>query len=282
MRPRNILAIIPWAAANMILAASEWRQTMTLPIALQLYSLRDALARDFESTIRAVAAIGYAGVETAGFPDGVSPAAAKALFDELGLIVCAAHAPLPLGDNAAPALERLSALLCERLVCAWLPPERYATLDAAFRACDELNEAAAVCARYGLRLGVHNHWFEFEPLADTGRRPYEVWLERLDPRIFFELDTYWARVGGVAPIDALRRMGTRVELLHVKDGPADSPQSPMTAVGAGTLDYTTIIPAATAADWLIVEIDKCAGDMLAAVDQSYRYLVDREFGHGRV
>ena len=58
---------------------------MTQPIALQLYTVRDQLARDFEGTIRRVAEIGYAGVETAHFPEGVSPAAAKALFDELGL-----------------------------------------------------------------------------------------------------------------------------------------------------------------------------------------------------
>jgi len=253
---------------------------MTKPIALQLFSLREALARDFEGTIRAVAAIGYAGVETAGFPDGVSPTAAKALFDELGLVICSAHAPLPLGDAAATTLAQLQALGCERLVCAWLPPETYATLDSTYRAIDQLNEAASVCAGHGLRLGVHNHWFEFEPLAGTGQRPYEVWLERLEPHIFFELDAYWARVGGVAPLEALRRMGPRVELLHVKDGPADGTQSPMTAVGTGALDYTTIIPAATAAEWLIVEIDRCATDMLTAVEASQRYLVGKGLGHG--
>ena len=254
---------------------------MTRPIALQLYTLRDQLARDFEGTIRRVAEIGYAGVETAHFPAGVSPAAAKALFDELGLAVCAAHAPLPLGDEGAAVLERMAALGSNRLVCAWLPPNEYATLGAAYRACDRLNQAAAVCAANGLRLGVHNHWFEFQPLGDTGLRPYEIWLERLDPRIFFELDAYWAEVGGVAPLAALERLGRRVELLHVKDGPAGSTQDDMTAVGAGALDYTTIIPAATAAEWLIVELDHCATDMLTAIEQSYRYLVDRGLGHGQ-
>jgi sugar phosphate isomerase/epimerase len=254
---------------------------MTQPIALQLYTVRDQLARDFEGTIRRVADIGYAGVETASFPVGVSAAAAKALFDEVGLTVCAAHAPLPLGEAATETLDRLAALGCDRLVCAWLPPNEYATLGAAYRTCERLNQAAAVCARHGLRLGVHNHWFEFQPLGDTGQRPYEIWLEQLDPRIFFELDTYWAKVGGVEPVAVLERMGPRVELLHVKDGPADTTQSDMTAVGTGALDYGTIIPAASAAAWLIVELDHCATDMFAAIDNSYRYLVDRGLGHGR-
>ena len=255
---------------------------MTKPIALQLYTVRDQLARDFEGTIRRVADIGYAGVETASFPPGVSAAAARALFDELGLAVCAAHAPLPLGDAAAETLDRLATLGGERLVSAWLPPAEYATLGAAYRTCDRLNQAAAVCARHGLRLGVHNHWFEFQPLGDSGQRPYEIWLEQLDPRIFFELDAYWAKVGGVDPLVALARMGPRVELLHVKDGPADTTESDMTAIGTGALDYAAIIPAAPAAEWLIVELDHCATDMFAAIDNSYRYLVDRELAHGRV
>jgi sugar phosphate isomerase/epimerase len=162
-----------------------------------------------------------------------------------------------------------------------LPPNEYATLGSTLRVCERLNQAAAVCAEHGLRLGVHNHWFEFQPIGDSDTRPYEVWLEHLDPRIFFELDTYWAQVGGVEPVEALRRLGSRVELLHVKDGPASSTQADMTAVGTGALDYTSIVPAAPAAEWLIVELDHCATDMFTAIAQSYRYLVDKGLGHGR-
>lgn len=254
---------------------------MTQPIALQLYSVREQLVHDFEGTIRRVADIGFAGVETAHFPAGVSPAAAKALFDELGLAVCAAHAPLPLGESAAEALDRLATLGSDRLVCAWMAPSEYATVGAALRVCDRLNRAAAVCAEHGLRLGVHNHWFEFQPIGETNIWPYEIWLENLDPRIFFELDAYWAKVGGIEPSEALRRLGPRVELLHVKDGPADTTQDAMTAVGTGVMDYAALIPAATAVEWLIVELDHCATDMLAAVDQSYGYLLSRGLGHGR-
>ena len=77
-------------------------------------------------------------------------------------------------------------------MCAWLPPNEYATLGAAYRACDRLNQAAAVCAANGLRLGVHNHWFEFQPLGDSGVRPYEIWLE---PVSYTHLDVYKRQVG---------------------------------------------------------------------------------------
>jgi sugar phosphate isomerase/epimerase len=237
------------------------------------------MARDFEGTMRRVAAAGYGGVETARIPDDVGPARAKALFDELGLAVCAAHAPLPLGDQTAATVDLMAALGCDRLVCGYLPPEEYATPEDVYRACDKLNEAASNAATHGLRLGVHNHWWEFQPVG--GVRPYEVWLERLDPTIFFELDTYWAYVGGVAPVEALQALGARVELLHVKDGPADDPKSDMVAVSQGVMDYAAIIPAAAPAEWLIVELDRCATDMLIAVEQSYRYLADKGLGHGR-
>jgi sugar phosphate isomerase/epimerase len=87
---------------------------MPAPIALQLYSLRELLAADYAAGVRKAAEIGYAGVETAGFP-GTTPQAAAQLFQELGLTVCSAHSPLPLGDKQAEVLDTMAALGCSRL-----------------------------------------------------------------------------------------------------------------------------------------------------------------------
>lgn len=254
---------------------------MTRPIALQLYSVREQLAQDFEGTIRRVADIGYAGVETAGFPAAVTPARARALFDALGLAICSVHAPLPLGAKRQEALDLMATLGCDRMISPYLPPEEYENLLRTTKTIDHLNEAAAIAAENNLQFGVHNHWWEFEKLPDSEVRPYQIWLEQLDPAVFFELDTYWVRVGGVDPLDALAAMGDRVKLLHVKDGPAVVPQSPMTAVGQGVMNYEVIIPAASAADWIVVELDRCATDMLAAVEASFNYLTEQGLGHGR-
>jgi sugar phosphate isomerase/epimerase len=251
---------------------------MTKPIALQLYTVREQLAQDFAGTIRRIAEMGYVGVETAGFPEGVTAVSAKTLFDELGLAVCAAHAPLPLGEHKNEVLDRLAALGCSRLVCAWLPPDEYKSVDSIRRLCDRVNEAAAVAAAHGLTLLMHNHWFEFEPVGET--RPYHLWLEYLRPTVEFELDTYWVQVGGVAPLTAVADLGSRLTLLHVKDGPADNTHSSMTAVGQGVMNYNTIIPAAQYAEWMVVELDRCATDMLTAVQQSYTYLTEKGLAHG--
>lgn len=252
---------------------------MAKPIALQLYTVREQLAQDFAGTMRRIADMGFMGVETAGFPEGVTADDARRLCDELALTVCAAHAALPLGEQQQESLAKVATLGCRRLVCAWLPPDEYKTMAGIRRVCDRLNEAAAVTAGHGLTLVIHNHWFEFEPVAGT--RPYKVWLEQLDPAIEVELDAYWAQVGGVDPLTALAELGRRATLLHVKDGPADTPQADMTAVGQGTLDYETIIPAAASAEWLIVELDRCATDMLTAVQDSYSYLTGKGLAYGK-
>jgi hypothetical protein len=99
---------------------------MSAPIALQLYTVRDALAHDFVSVVKKVANIGYAGVETAAFP-GTTPREARKLFDDLGLTVSSAHSSLPVGERKNEVLDLMAELGCKRLVSAalvnaWFPP----------------------------------------------------------------------------------------------------------------------------------------------------------------
>ena len=91
---------------------------MPTPIALQLYTLREELARDFDFTIEQIAGIGYTGVETASFA-GTTVKAAARKFKDLGLTVCGAHLPLPVGEGQAEVLETMQVLDCRRLVCRW-------------------------------------------------------------------------------------------------------------------------------------------------------------------
>jgi sugar phosphate isomerase/epimerase len=146
------------------------------------------------------------------------------------------------------------------------------------RLCGLLQDAWESAAERGLALGYHNHWWEFEPLQ--GRSGFDLLLERADPALFFEVDAYWVQAAGEDPAALLKRLGDRARLLHVKDGPATR-DAPMVAVGQGTLDIPAIIAAATGAQALIVELDRCATDMLRAVDESFRYLKGEGLGHGR-
>lgn len=241
---------------------------MTKPIGVQLYSVRDALAQDYESVIRKIAAYGYQGVEPAGFP-GTTAQAAADLFNELGLQVPSIHSPLPLGDKREEVLETAKVLGIKYLVCPYIPPEEFSTVESTIAASKRLNEANAVARDAGLTLLYHNHWWEYQPLGDTF--PYKVMLEHLDPTIGFEIDTYWVTVGGQDVLSVISQLGERVPLLHIKDGPGTT-DGDMVAVGDGIMNFPEVLEAGQSAEWLIVELDRCGTDMLKAVEKSYANL----------
>ena len=241
-------------------------------IALQLYSVRDALQQDYEGTIRKIAGYGYTAFETAG-AFGESVTSARALYDSLGITVAAAHSPLPVGDKQHEVLETIEVLGCRYLVCPWLnPAEYYQDMDGIKRACDLLNEANSVVQAAGLNLVYHNHDFEMTPIE--GKPVYEWMLDLLDESIQFELDTYWVQVGGLDPLQVMAKMKGRLPLLHIKDGPANSKAAAMVAVGAGNMDIEALLQASSA-EWHIVELDRCDTDMLTAVAESYSYLMEK-------
>ncbi len=252
---------------------------MSVPIGIQLYSLRDALATDFEGVIRKVAAQGYAGVETANAAFvSTTPKAAAKLFTELGLRVSSAHIDLPLGDKKNVVLDTMETLGSKNLVCAFLPPEEFETEAKIKFHCDELNQADEVVRENGMRLFYHNHWWEYRQQIN-GRPAYKIMLENLAPTVNFEVDTYWVKTGGYDVVDIIREYGSRAPLLHIKDGSTNE-KDPMVAVGDGVMDWASIISAARA-EWLIVELDRCATDMLEAVGRSYTYLTSKGYAHGR-
>lgn len=242
---------------------------MAKPIGVQLYSVRDAIgAQGYESVIRKIASFGYPAVEPAGFP-GTTPQAAAALFKELGLQAPSAHTPLPLGDKRDEVMNTMKTIGAKYVVLPFLPKEQFTTVADVKALCKPMNEANAVVRDAGMTLLYHNHWWEYQPVEGT--YPYKVMAETLDPSIGFELDTYWAKTGGVDPVAAINELGDRVKLLHIKDGPATT-DGDMVAVGEGVMNFPAILAAAKAAEWLIVELDRCGTDMLTAVQKSYQNL----------
>ncbi len=236
---------------------------------LQLYTLRDDCARDLEATLAFVAACRYAGVEVAALHER-SARDFRALLDAHGLAVASLHA-LPFGDAAARAFDEAQALGAPLVVVPFAHPDRFASADGVAAIADELNAASALARRRGLRLGYHNHFWEWRTLPD-GRCAFDALLARLEPAVEIELDVYWAATAQRDPAAVLRELGARATRLHVKDGPADAPESPMVALGDGAVDLRSAMRAAEHADWMLVELDRCAGEMKAAVKRSAEWL----------
>ena len=250
---------------------------MPAPVALQLYSLRESAARDYEGTVRKVADIGYAGVEPAGFP-GSSATSAKRLFDDLGIVVGSAHLALPIGDARSMTLDTASALDTTRVISG-LGPDQFASVDQIRAACDKFNEAAANCAEEGLSFGIHNHWWEF--LEVEGQPAYKHALEYLNPEVLFQIDAYWVQTAGVDPAAVIAELGDRAPLVHLKDGPCTR-EADMLALGEGATDFQSIFDAGSdTVDWWIIELDRCATDMMEAVGKSFTFLNEAGYVRGQ-
>jgi sugar phosphate isomerase/epimerase len=250
------------------------------PISVQLYTLRKEAAADFPAVLERLGAKGYPGVELAGFGDLTAERLARALSDA-GLAISSAHVGIQQDADFAAALDAHRALGCDTVVIPALPPETFTDLDGVRTAADRINNAYELARARGLALGYHNHFWEMTVMPDD--RPALLHLfDLVAPEVFAEVDIYWAQVGGSDPKELVRALGARVGLLHVKDGPADEPPSPMVAVGDGVVDIPGVLAASPSARWHIVELDRCATDMFAAVERSYDYLVGNGYSKGRV
>jgi sugar phosphate isomerase/epimerase len=239
------------------------------PLALQLYTLRDQLPAGRKTVLQAVRDLGYGAVEP--YDVRTDPAALRADLDEAGLAVCSVHARV-LGDDAGSLLDGARTVGADTVIVPSVPPERFADAGAVAALARELNQAAARAADRGLRIGYHNHAFEFTAVG--GRTGLEALADALDPGVVLEVDTYWAAVGGQDVPALLGRLGDRVRYLHVKDGPVTR-DDPMTAVGGGRMPIAEILAACPSAQWHVVELDRCATDMLTAVADSIAWLASR-------
>ncbi|GAB4517765.1 MAG: sugar phosphate isomerase/epimerase [Anaerolineae bacterium] len=247
------------------------------PIALQLYTLRDALQVDVPSVLTRVAEMGYVGVEPYG---GLDYRTTAPLLKSLGLQVPAMHTNmLPLGDHRDDVLASAAAYGVKYVVNSYQPPERFSTVDSIKALADQLNESSRVMQENGCIMGYHNHDFEFVQVE--GQVAYDVFVQHLDPAVILEVDVYWVKVGGYDPAVVVADLGARAPLLHIKDGSALK-EDDMLAVGDGVINVPAVVNAGIGhTEWLIVELDRYAGNMIDAVQRSYTYMTREGLADGR-
>jgi sugar phosphate isomerase/epimerase len=239
-------------------------------IALQLYTVRRLLATDLPGTLTAVAEAGYRSVELAGLPDVSADDLARHL-DDAGLAPVASHEGMDrLRADPRAVAQRLRILGCPRVVVPSMPEADRASTASVRRFAAELGRLAGTLADDGLRLGYHNHDFEFAPL--DGTTAFDVLLTELPAEVELEVDVYWVSVGGGEPVAAIDAARDRVRMLHMKD------RAPGAAIhdapaGSGVLDFPAIVEAGRSArvHWYIVELDE-PDDVIADITAAAVYL----------
>ena len=245
-----------------------------LPIAIQLYTVRDQAAADFEGTLKAIKAMGYEGVEFAGL-HGKTAAEVKAMCAEIGLTPISAHVPYyDMIADPKGVLADYAEIGCKYVAIPYLTPECRPGTDGFAKVVKNAEMLGKVAKELGMTLLYHNHDFEFEKI--DGKYALEVLYDTVPADLLqTELDTCWVRVGGEEPAAYVRKFSGRAPVVHLKDyagGKSEhmyeligikptAPKRPsgfeFRPVGSGVQNFPEILKAAeeSGATWVVVEQD---------------------------
>lgn len=190
------------------------RMYKSMKIALQLYSIRDTIEKDFEYALRQVAETGYAGVEFAGLY-GNGPLKVKSLLKEYGLKAVSAHVPLAeLTANPVKCIEDYKKIGCKYIAIPWLAENDRPGKAGYDKVKKSISEIAAECAKQGVILLYHNHDFEF--IKINGEYALDLLYKEI-PALQTEIDTCWVNVAGENPAAYIKKYTGRAPIVHLKD-----------------------------------------------------------------
>jgi len=229
---------------------------MPIPIAVQLYSVRDDCAQDLAKTLAQVARMGYEGVEFAGY-HGHSAAAVRKCLDDHGLRCAGAHTPFDAlqDDKIEETIEFHRIVGCDNLVVPWLPPETRATLDACKQTADKLNAISAKLTPHGMRTGFHAHAGDMAPI-DGSKSAWDLLGEFTVAGFIMQYDTANGMAGGADPVQPILDWPKRGRTVHLKEW---SGENGAKIIGEGMVPWVDVFDACetvAGTEWYIVEHEK--------------------------
>lgn len=255
---------------------------MKLPVAIQVYSVRDDAQADFEGTLAKIKEMGYDGVEFAGLYGRTADEVKKAC-EKFDLVPVSAHVPLvEMLKNPYGVLSQYAEIGCKYVAIPYLSPE-YRPGTPNFEYLVSFAEILGRAAKkLGLQLLYHNHDFEFVKI--DGKYALDILYDTVPADLLkTELDTCWVNIGGEDPAGYIRKYTGRAPVVHLKDffgeksdnmyeligieskGPVRPQGFEFRPVGAGIQNFPEIIRASydAGAEWLVVEQDKPSMDLTA-------------------
>lgn len=249
-----------------------------LPVALQVYSIREEAARDFEKAMRTVKEIGYDGVELAGLY-GIPASEIRKILDKVGLVAISAHVSELMGGGV-PLEEILNDYLTIGVKYIAVPylGEGSRPGDKDFdKILEKIDHIGAEAQKKGLTLLYHNHDFEFKKMPDGTYGLDYMYAHVPADHLKTELDTCWVNVGGEDPAAYVRKYAGRAPVVHLKDFDGSKSEQMyeligiksekkenvkntfrFRPVGYGKQDFPSILAASleAGAEWVVVEQDQ--------------------------
>ncbi|GGZ29319.1 sugar phosphate isomerase [Echinicola pacifica] len=248
---------------------------------IQLYSVKEEMAKDAKAAIEKIAGFGYNQIE--GFDGGKSifwgmkNTEFKKYTQDLGLDFVASHANV--FENIDELAAQAGEIEMDYLISPYIGPQD--SIEAYKTMADKFNKIGAVCKSNGLRFAYHNHGYTFE--AMDGQMPHDILLENTDPDLVdFELDIYWAVTANADPEAYFEKYKNRFRLCHVKDrenGAAEGQADASTVLGSGSIDYSKILRTAkdNGMEYFVVEQEKFAGTTpMEAAQQNATFMKNLE------
>ncbi len=225
-----------------------------IPIGVQLWSVREECAKDFDGTLAKIAAMGFKGVEFAGYYNYAKDAAGlRKKLDELGLKAAGTHigAKFFEGDELKKTIEFHKIIGCPLLIVPgdkrFTDPEKskeYAAL---------MTKAAEALKPEGLACGHHNHTHEFD--AAEGTTYWHLFADRTSPDVFMEMDIGWVREAGLDPVVLMKKYPGRIRTTHIKAKP-DKKGKGKFFVGQDAYDWKRVVKACYdvgGTEWFLIE-----------------------------
>ena len=267
---------------------------MKLPIAVQLYSVRDEMEKDFCGTVKKIKDMGYEGVEFAGL-FGKSGTEVKAICDEIGITPVSAHVPYyDMLDNPEAVLKDYRDMGCKYVAVPYLTEECRPGTEGWTSTVEGIRKIAEAAEKMGIQLLYHNHDFEF--IKIDGKYALDILYDTIPADLLqTEIDTCWVNVGGENPAEYIEKYSGRAPVVHLKDFHGSKGNGPLykligiddeteavestfefRPVGYGVQDWKKIVAAAekAGAEWVVVEQDSPSmkKSPLECVQMSINYL----------
>jgi sugar phosphate isomerase/epimerase len=283
---RSFIKTTAMVSTGLLMAPDLFAFAKKRQIGTQLYTVRDAMAKDPLGTLTKVAQIGFNTVEGATYTGtelfyGMPAAQFKNVLSDNGLEMPSAH--YVLGESMAQAkgtltndwekaVDDAAAVGLKYMVCAYLFDTERGDLDKYKSIAEKLNAAGQIARNRGIQLCYHNHNFEFVP--QEGKLPYDVLLTSTDADLVkMEMDIYWVYKAKQDPIALFKKYPGRFPLWHVKDMD-NTPEQKFTEVGNGVIPFKEIFTHAKEAGmkYFFNEQDVTPGDPLVSMAQSYKYI----------